>query len=381
MTRLPGNLLIAYKLLTNDRGKFSALLVGITFAVFLMVQMTSIFAGILSRSSATVTNIGAGIWVMDPAVKTVASTIPVPDYLVDAVRSIPGVRHAVPLYSGGALVKLGDGSYQAVSVLGLDDATLLGRPLLEQGNIRDIYAENGFIVVHDSEYTKLGKPVVGTEFQINDHRAVTVGLAKVTSGGLFGVPTLYTTYSRAIAYLPGTRYTASYILVEAKGEGDVATIKREVSRLGYLALTRDEFIQRISDFYKYQTGIGTNILLMTVISFIVGLSISGQTFYTFILENLDKFGALKAIGAKSSELIAMILFQAGFTALTGYGIGIGLCTLLIGLAKLRLPGYAALITWWNLGIALVMVLVIAAVSSYIGVRKVLRIEPFDIFRG
>jgi len=28
-----------------------------------------------------------------------------------------------------------------------------------------------------------------------------------------------------------------------------------------------------------------------------------------------------------------------------------------------------------------MVIVIAGISSYIGVRRVLRIEPFDIFRG
>ena len=34
-----------------------------------------------------------------------------------------------------------------------------------------------------------------------------------------------------------------------------------------------------------------------------------------------------------------------------------------------------------LGLAFVMVVVIAAVSSYFGVRKVLTIEPFDIFRG
>ena len=59
------------------------------------------------------------------------------------------------------------------------------------------------------------------------------------------------------------------------------------------------------------------MFLMTIISFIVGLSISGQTFYTFIIENIEKFGALKAIGAKSHHLIAMILFQATFTALTG----------------------------------------------------------------
>jgi len=28
-----------------------------------------------------------------------------------------------------------------------------------------------------------------------------------------------------------------------------------------------------------------------------------------------------------------------------------------------------------------MVVLIAIISSYIGIRKVLRIEPFDIFRG
>lgn len=378
---LPGTLRIAYKLLTNDRGKFSALLVGITFAVFLMVQMTSIFAGILGRSSATVTNIGASVWIMDPAVNTVANTIPLPDYLLDGVRSIPGVRYAVPLYSGGALVKLRSGAYQAVSVIGLDDATLFGRPLLEQGNIQDIYAENGFIVVHDAEFRKLGSPGIGTEFELNDHRGHIVGIAKVASGGLFGVPTLYTTRSRAIQYIPSTRYTTSYILVEPKNEAAIAAVKREVARLGYLALTREEFIRKISDFYKYQTGIGTNILLMTVISFIVGLSISGQTFYTFILENLEKFGALKAIGAKGSELVSMILFQAVFTALTGYGIGVGLCTALIFVAKMRLPDYASLITFGNLGLALGMVILIAGISSYIGIRKVLRIEPFDIFRG
>ena len=122
-------------------------------------------------------------------------------------------------------------------------------------------------------------------------------------------------------------------------------------------------------------------MLMTIISFIVGLSISAQTFNTFILENPDKFGALKAIGAKGRELVLMILFQVTFTSLAGYGLGVGLCALLIGVARLRIPDYAATITFTNLALGLGMVLVIAAISSYVGVRRVLRIEPFDIFRG
>ncbi len=376
-----GQILLAYKLLVNDKPKFAALLVGITFSVFLMVQMTAMFTGIMNRASSTVINVGARMWIMDPAVNTSANTIPRPDYVLDAVRSIDGVRYAVPLYLSVGLVRLEDGAYQAAYVLGLDDSSLFGRPALTEGHIEDIYAENGFIAVRDAEYGKLHNPKLGTVFEINDHRAVVVGIASVAVSGLFGMPTLYTTYNRAVQYLPNARFTTAYVLAEPKSRADVARIKSEVARLGYLALTEGEFIKKTSDFYMYQTGVGVNLLLMTLVSFVVGLSISGQTFYTFILENLEKFGALKAIGAKSRELVAMILFQATFTSLTGYGFGIGLCAAVLTLARWHLPDYAAVINFTNLGIALGMVVIIASISSYIGVRRVLRIEPFDIFRS
>jgi len=378
---MKGILKLAYKLLVNDKAKFTALLVGITFAVFLMVQVTSMFAGVMNRASAMVFNLGATMWIMDPAVQSAANSIGMPDYVLDAARSMHGVNYAVPVYSGAALVKLADGTYQAVTVVGLDDTSLFGRPQLLEGKIEDIYGENAFIVVKDPEFSKLGNPAVGTEFQVNDHRGVIVGIATVVSSTLFGVPTLYTTYQRALQYLPNPRFTISYVLAEPKNANDVSRIKEQTKALGYLALTKDEFVDRTKSFYMYQTGVGINILVMTMMSFIVGLSISGQTFYTFVVENLDKFGALKAMGAKNRELILMILFQASFTAFTGYGLGVGLCAFLITLAKLRVPDYAATITYWNLGIGFAMVVIIASVSSYFGVRKVLRIEPFEIFRG
>ena len=150
---------------------------------------------------------------------------------------------------------------------------------------------------------------MGTEFEVNDHRGVIVGIAAVDSSGLFGVPTLYTTYNRALQYLPNPRFTISYVLVEPKSPADVANIKQAVAKLGYVALTKDEFEAKISKFYEFQTGMGMNLLIMTIMSFVVGLSISGQTFYTFVLENLEKFGALKAMGAKSRELVFMIFFR------------------------------------------------------------------------
>jgi len=376
-----GVLKLAYKLLANDKAKFTALLIGVTFASFSMIFISSMFVGVMNHSSSTIINVGAPMWVMDPAVQIPANSVGMPDYVLDAVRSMQGVAYAVPLYSGTALVKLPNGDYQPTAVMGLDDNSLFGRPEMVNGKITDIYGENGFIVVQDGDYEKLGSPGVGWEFQINDNRGVIVGTAKVAMSGLFGIPTLYTTYNRAIQYIPNPRYTISYVLVQPKSTADIARIKQQVTALGYHALTKDEFMQQSIRYYIMKTGMGMNLLIMTTITFAVGLSVSGQTFYTFVLENLERFGALKAIGTTSRELVSIILFQVSFTALTGYGLGLGLCTLFVVLAKLRLPSYFAMITYANLLLGFVMVLIIAAVSSYASIRRVLRIEPFEIFRG
>jgi putative ABC transport system permease protein len=87
------------------------------------------------------------------------------------------------------------------------------------------------------------------------------------------------------------------------------------------------------------------------------------------------------MGANNRELVMMILSQAGFTALTGYGLGVGLCSFMITMAKMRLPDFASQVSFLNLGLGLFMVVVIAGVSSYFGIRRVLRIEPFQVFRG
>jgi putative ABC transport system permease protein len=376
-----GLMQIALKLLANDRGKFFTLITGITFAVVLMVLMTSLFAGMMQRTAADIYNIGAKMWVLDPSVNTQTDNIPVPDYLLDVVRSIKGVKYAVPLYSGSGLVKLADGRYQATNIIGVDDPSLFGRPNMLNGDIINIYNDDSYIAIKDSEFVKLDNPALGTTFEVNDNRGVIVGIGEALMSGLFGTPTLYTTYNRAISDLPTTRYTISYILVEPKATSDVSYIKKIVQEAGYVALTQQEFITKNTNYYLYETGLGTNVLIMTLISFIVGLSIAGQTFYTFVLENIEEFGALKAIGAKKKELIAMILFQSSVVGFIGYGFGLLLSSILIAVAKMRLANYAALITPSSLIATFAMVLIIVAFSSYLGIRRVTRIDPFDIFRG
>ncbi len=127
-------------------------------------------------------------------------------------------------------------------MLGLDDTSLYGRPSLIDGHIEDIYAENGFVVVKDEEYAKLENPAMGTTFELNDNRGVIVGVAKVPASGLFGIPTLYTTFSRAVQYIPSMRYTVSFILIEPRSDAAIPHIQDEIHRLGYDAVTEQGLI-------------------------------------------------------------------------------------------------------------------------------------------
>ncbi len=297
------------------------------------------------------------------------------------MRSLDGVSFAVPIFVGGAMVKLPDGTYQAVNIVGLDDDSLFGRPELEQGNIQDIYADNAFIVVDDADYFKLGSPALGASFELNNNHVKIVGVARVISNGLNGVPTLYTTYSRAIQYVPQMHFTLSYLLVEPKSAAMVPGIKRDVAGLGYVAFTKDEFNARIANYYIYKTGVGTNILLMTIISFIVGLAISGQTFLH--LHSGEPGEIRRAQGYRGQRAQAHLHdpVHGGIDVAHRLRAGILLVTVVISTVRSLSPYYAAMITFWNLALAFGMVLLIGAISGYVGVRRVLKIEPFDIFRG
>ena len=71
------------------------------------------------------------------------------------------------------------------------------------------------------------------------------------------------------------------------------------------AYTEPEFTKSTIKWFFRNTGIPASFGITIMLGFIVGIAISGQTFYSFVLENLRHLGALKAMGA-SNGLLARI---------------------------------------------------------------------------
>jgi putative ABC transport system permease protein len=220
---------------------------------------------------------------------------------------------------------------------------------------------------------------VGDALELNDHRAIVVGICRV-SRTFNSQPVVYTTYSRATTFAPRERKLLSFILVKAQPGQDVAALCERVTRVtGLAAYTKDGFIEKTYRYFFENTGIPINFGISVALGFIVGTAIAGQTFYNFTLENLRHFGALKAMGAENGLLLRMIVLQALLVGVIGYGLGVGLACL-FGFVT-RKSELAFLLPVWLLFVAGGAVLLICALSSLVSIWKVVRLEPAVVFKG
>jgi putative ABC transport system permease protein len=134
------------------------------------------------------------------------------------------------------------------------------------------------------------------------------------------------------------------------------------------------------DYYLRQTGIPANFGATVLLGFLVGGAIAGQTFYTFTVENLKQFGALKAMGASNRQIVAMVLLQALVVSSIGFGIGIGLAAMFGEIMTSVSPKLAFFMPWPVVVFTGVAVVLIAALASLVSLRRVLILEPAEVFR-
>jgi len=382
---------IALKMLMGDRGKYLGLIMGLTFAAILITQQSSIFVGLMTRTYSFINDLSQpDIWVMDPKVQFIDDVKPMQDTQLFRVRGITGVEWAVPLYKGLLKARLEDGNFQIVNLLGLDDATLIGGPpVMLEGNLGDLRRQDAIIVNDVGAATRLakkpkepgGKPVplqVGDVLEINDRRAVVVGICRVLRT-FQSQPVVYTTYSRATTFAPRERKLLSFVLVKAADGVDPEGLAGRIAQgTGLAAYTAQEFKDLTFNYYMKSTGIPINFGIAVMLGFLIGTAIAGQTFYNFTLENLRYFGTLKAMGTTNAVLLRMIVLQALVVGALGYGLGVGGAALFGYL--MRGTELAFRLVPEILILAGGAIAVIVTLSALLSILKVMKLEPAIVFK-
>lgn len=375
---------IAIRMLTGDRQKFFGLVFGIAFSTLLITQQLTIFVNLIERGASGVYNVGeAEVWVMDPVSRTTEVAYAMPSTALDKVRSVEGVEWAVPHLRASAAVRTGEGDLEGVSIIGVDDSTLIGLPKkMKQGSI-DVLSQPDSVIIDDVGTINMfgeGVDPVGQRLELNDQRAVIRGIADAIPSFTSQV-TLYTKYSQALRFVPGTRNRLSFVLVGASDGVDAKTLATRITQQTRLkALTRDEFAQSGVDFIIENTGIPFNFGITVFLGFVVGVAIVGLTFSLFIRDNIKQFGALKAIGVTNRKLSGMVTVQAGMVGFVGYALGV-VGTVLFIWGFSGNPTFKGFYLPWQIPFAsLTAVVLILALTGWLSMRSVLKTEPAAVFR-
>jgi putative ABC transport system permease protein len=376
---------VALRMLTGDRAKYFGLVFAIAFCTFLLENQTSIFANILRRTASQILDVtDAEVWVMDPQTEYWEQTKALKDTDLARVRGVPGVQWAVRLFKGNPVAKTLAGKFAVSFLVGLDDATLAGAPrkmlmgswerLREPNSV--VIDKAGYILLFPQEPLQLGRTL-----EMNDHRVTIVGISDA-SAPFVSLPVMHARYSEAVNFLGRERGELSFIIARpTPGVSPGELTARIKTGTALRARTTEEFMWDCIRYYLKNTGIPVNFGITIAVALVVGTVVAGQTFYLFTVENLKQFGALKAMGVTNPRLMGMILLQAASVAALGFAIGTGMAATFFEITLHKLATRGIVLMWQCVGLTGAAILFVVAVASVLSIRRVLVLEPAEVFRG
>ncbi len=381
---------IALKMLIEEKAKFIGMVLSLSFSALIITQQMSVFIGIMRRSYVTIADTPqADIWVMDPNVQMIDDIMPLRGIDLYRVRCIEGVAWAVPFFKGNVRARLFNGQFQTCNLLGVDDSSLIGSPhTMLEGNVEDLRKPDAIIVNKIGAHDKLGRTVgrglpkiplkIGDVIELNDRRAIVIGICDV-SRPFHSQPVVYTTYKRALHYVPFERKQLSFILVKSDGRMPIAQLcKKITTKTHFAAYSKADFEQLTVDYYLRNTGIPINFGFAVILGILVGAAIAGQIFYNFVMDNLRYLALFAVMGASSILLARMTLLQAIWVATIGWGLGAG-CAAMIGFLS-RKTELAFHLTWevfFGVGI---IIFIICIVALLISIARIFKIELWTMFK-
>lgn len=374
---------LARKLLLHDRLRFVVAIAGVSVSVMLVLVQVGLYFGFMDTASSLIDASRAHLWVGKKGNESFEFATPFDERAFYRVASVPGVKRTERVLMNFAQFKLADGGDLGVQIVGVEAAPgetpLLGPWNVIAGDARRL-PEPGALVVDRTEYPKLKIDRVGHTTEVSGVRAEVVAM---TSGirSFTTSPIVFTDIRTARSFMPQLGdEPVTYVLVEVEAGEDILAVQQRINALPHLAAyTTSEMSTRTRSYWSTRTGVGAGFFTTAVLGIIVGFVVVGQILYSGTLQYIREYGTLKAMGARNSAVVQVILSQAMISAALGFVVGAPLAM-----------GMRAAMKGANLTVALstelyvatfVITAVMCAFAALMSIVKVLRLDPAAVFKG
>jgi putative ABC transport system permease protein len=374
---------LARKLLLHDRLRFAVAIAGVSVSVMLVLVQVGLYFGFMDTASSLIDASSADLWVGKAGNESFEFASPFDERTYYKVASVPGVARAERVLINFAQLKIVDGGDLGVQIVGIE--TTPGRaPLLAPWNVAagdaGRLAEPGAIVVDRSEYPKLKIDRVGHTTEVAGVRArvvaLTNGIRSFTTS-----PIVFADLRTARSYMPGLGPDAvTYVLVKVAPGTSIDQVQHEINALPHLAAYKtSEMSARTRAYWSSRTGVGAGFFTTAVLGVIVGFVVVGQILYSGTLQYLREYGTLKAMGARNSMVVRVILSQAMISAALGFVVG---GVLAVGMRAAMASANLTVALFPSLYAAtLVVTIAMCSLASLLSIVKVFRLDPASVFKG
>ena len=370
---------LALQNILHDRGRFSVTVLGVCFAVFLMVFQGSLLAGFLQAASRLIDAGDSDIWITARGVQAFEFGTALEGRVREMAAGVPGVIQTGRVCMAFAVYRTPFGKQQVVALVGADPNIGKRFPVPDRPESAEEMSPDA--VLYDvSDRKQIEVDTLPAEVEINRHRA-SIEREIQGYGAFLGVPFLFTSYRNAMRYMDFPSDQAMYILLRVDKQYSVSEVKESLKeKLPEVdVLTQNEFAHKSRMYWTIKTGAGGAILTAAVLGFLIGLVVVSQTIYANTMENIEEYATLKALGASQAFVARIVLVQALICGAVGSIIGLLVVIPTISYAKSLIPWIQA--PWWLPGAMVVTSLVMCSLASIVSVRSALTVEPGRVFRA
>ncbi|MBL1148042.1 MAG: ABC transporter permease [Pseudomonadota bacterium] len=377
---------LAYHDVRHSLGRFILTCAGLSLLLGVVLSMIGIYRGLVNDALTLAQTPAADIWVVESGTRgPFAESSRIPGDTREAVARLHGVSIA------------GSVTYQSIEThRGSERLRLyvVGYELNRPGGPDKIVAGRAIVRSHyEIIADRRSKLMLGERVRIGEHYFTVVGLTdgQVSSGG---DPVVYMTLldSQELQFElapPAARRevargnvpnsmdmdTVNTVVARLKPQIDVGNVVNTVERWKHLSATSQQeqeniLIRSVVDKARKQIGLFTAILL------IVSAVIISLIIYTMTTDKIREIATLKLIGAPDRTIIGLIVQQALAMGVIGFGMG----ALLIISLKEYFPRRVVLQPDDGLLLA-VAVIIVCILSSGLGVRLALKVDPATALGG
>jgi putative ABC transport system permease protein len=374
--------LLARRNLFHDKMRFAVTLTGIVFALVLIIIQFGLFLGFTTTTSNNIDHSGADLWVVFHGVGYFDTGRAFSERKFYQVLATPGVQQAEKYMQAFARWKRPDGRIENIQIIGFHAGSGLGEPWnVVQGDLSDVKQEDA-VLVDELYREKLGVQKIGDRIEIGDRRARVVGFTRGIRSFTTS-PFVYTSFKSSLDYTNpvSEENRTAYVLVKASpGVSPKELQKRLQTRLTDVDVyTTDEFSQRTRFYWMFTTGAGLAVLTAALMGLVVGVAVVAQTIYAATMDHIREYGTLKAMGATNVYLYRVLIEQAVWSAVLGYGLAMIVAHFVVQASE---KGGAVILMPWSMTMGmLALAIVMCIAAALVSINKVTRIDPAMVFKG